>query len=101
MSILGLDAAKAYGAALGNVAAPGTAVKGGGENFGDMLKNVMSGVSDAVERSEKASIAGASGQMDIVNVVNEVANAEMVLETVVAVRDRVISAYQEIMRMPI
>jgi flagellar hook-basal body complex protein FliE len=103
MSITGLDAAKAYAAALGSgtTAAPGVKESTGGPSFGDALKDVMATVADAAERSEKASIAGASGQMDIVSVINEVSNAEMVLDTVVAVRDRVIAAYQEIMRMPI
>lgn len=104
MSITGLDAAKAYASALGSGTTAAAGVKesaGGGASFGDALKDVMSMVGEAAERSEKASIAGASGQMDIVSVIGEVSNAEMVLDTVVAVRDRVISAYQEIMRMPI
>jgi flagellar hook-basal body complex protein FliE len=37
----------------------------------------------------------------VTDVVTAVTNAEVALDTVVAVRDRVISAYQEIMRMPI
>jgi len=44
---------------------------------------------------------GAAGQGDIVQVVNAVNAAELTLETVVAIRDKVISAYQDIMRMPI
>jgi flagellar hook-basal body complex protein FliE len=35
------------------------------------------------------------------NVVTAVAEAEAALQTVVAVRDRVIEAYKDIMRMPI
>ncbi len=35
------------------------------------------------------------------DVVQAVSNAELTLQTVVAVRDRVVNAYQEIMRMPI
>jgi len=34
-------------------------------------------------------------------VVTAVANAQHTLETVVAVRDKVLNAYQEILRMPI
>ena len=42
-----------------------------------------------------------AGEADILEVVSAVSNAEMTLQTVVAVRDRVLGAYQEIMRMPI
>ncbi len=42
----------------------------------------------------------AAGQADIVDVVNAVNSAELTLDTVVAVRDKVISAYQSIMQMP-
>lgn len=42
-----------------------------------------------------------NGSTDIVDVVTAIAETEVALETVVAVRDRVISAYEEIMRMPI
>jgi flagellar hook-basal body complex protein FliE len=47
------------------------------------------------------SAKAVTGEADIVDVVQAVGNAEITLQTVVAVRDRVISAYQEIMRMPI
>jgi flagellar hook-basal body complex protein FliE len=43
----------------------------------------------------------AAGQGDIVNVVTAIAAAETQMETVMAVRDQVIQAYQEILRMPI
>ena len=42
-----------------------------------------------------------SGEGDIVDVVTAISAAEMTIETVVSVRDRMVSAYQEIMRMPI
>ena len=41
------------------------------------------------------------GGADVTQVVTAVAEAETVLNTVMAVRDRVIAAYQEILRMPI
>jgi flagellar hook-basal body complex protein FliE len=45
--------------------------------------------------------ASAAGKAELVDVVTAVANAETTLETVISLRDRVITAYQEIMRMPI
>jgi len=47
------------------------------------------------------ALAAATGKADVVNVVTAVAESEAALETLVAVRDRVIAAYEEIMRMPI
>ena len=37
----------------------------------------------------------------MVDVVTAVAESELALETLVAVRDKVIAAYEEIMRMPV
>ena len=46
-------------------------------------------------------MAAASGKANVVDVVTAVAESETALQTLVAVRDRVISAYEEIMRMQI
>jgi flagellar hook-basal body complex protein FliE len=45
--------------------------------------------------------AQVQGKAELVDVVTSISAAEASLETVMAVRDQVISAYQEIMRMPI
>ena len=42
-----------------------------------------------------------AGKANIVDVVNSVNAAELTLDTVVAVRDKVVAAYQSIMNMPI
>ena len=42
-----------------------------------------------------------TGKANIVDVVNSVNSAELTLDTVVAVRDKVVQAYQSIMNMPI
>ena len=61
----------------------------------------MKDAANTMRIGETAAAQGAAGKGDIVQVVNAVTAAELTLETVVAVRDRVISAYQDIMRMPI
>lgn len=100
-----LAAAKAYAATqktLGPDAGMGlqaAAPSGGG--FGEILKSVMS---DAVKTSRHAETQMANqvqGKADLVDVVTAVSSAEASLETVMAIRDQVINAYQEIMRMPI
>ena len=42
-----------------------------------------------------------NGQANMVDVVTAITETEMAMESMVTVRDRVISAYEEIMRMPI
>jgi len=59
---------------------------------------------DAVQASRHAEAqmsAQVQGKAELVDVVTAISAAETSLETVMAVRDQVISAYQEIMRMPI
>ena len=72
-----------------------------GGGFGDILK---SAITDAVKQSKHAETqmaAQVQGKAQLVDVVTAVSAAESSLETVLAIRDQVISAYQEIMRMPI
>jgi flagellar hook-basal body complex protein FliE len=52
-------------------------------------------------QGEQASLQAATGKADLAQVTEAVNNAEVAMQTVVAIRDRVISAYQDIMRMPI
>ena len=79
----------------------GSVTDSGGVTFSDFLKAKTSESIDALRSSEEMSAKAVTGEADIVDVVQAVGNAEVTLQTVVAVRDRVISAYQEIMRMPI
>jgi flagellar hook-basal body complex protein FliE len=98
-----LVAAKAYAAAAQTPTAvkmPGAA-EGQGPDFGAMLKGVMNDTMHATKTAEKQIAAGAQGKAEMVDVVTAISSAETSLETVMAVRDQVIAAYQEIMRMPI
>ncbi|WP_244574670.1 flagellar hook-basal body complex protein FliE [Cohaesibacter sp. ES.047] len=70
-------------------------------DFGAMVKDGVSGVLDKGQVAEKAATDMVHGKADVVDVVTAVAETEVALETMVSVRDRVISAYEEIMRMPI
>lgn len=70
-------------------------------NFQDMVKGAISETIDLTKTSEQMSIQGMQGKADIQDVVQAVANAQTALETVVAVRDTAIKAYQTIMQMPI
>lgn len=72
-----------------------------GGDFGDLVMNAVESVQQTLQQSETLTAQAATGQADLVDVVTAVAAAEVQLESVVAVRDQVIRAYQEILRMPI
>lgn len=69
--------------------------------FADMLRSVAKRAEDDNLYAEKMSMKAVQGTADIQEVVMAVSNAEVALQTVVAVRDKVVSAYQEIMQMAI
>jgi flagellar hook-basal body complex protein FliE len=73
----------------------------GGPSFGELLRNTISGVVEAGRKADTQAHAMAAGKANVVDVVTAVAETEVAVETMVAVRDRVIAAYEEIMRMPI
>lgn len=74
---------------------------GDGVSFSDfMAKNIQSSV-DTMRTGEEMSAKVITGEADITDVVQAITSAELTLQTLVTVRDRMISAYQDIMRMPI
>ncbi len=75
-----------------------TAVQG--PSFADFVQDAVQEAVATGHQAEAAALNIATGEGDIVDVVTAIAAAEMTIETVVAVRDKMVSAYQEIMRMP-
>ena len=69
--------------------------------FGDILRATMGDAVQASKHAESQMAAQVAGKAELVDVVTAISAAEASLETVLAVRDQVINAYQEIMRMPI
>lgn len=70
-------------------------------SFGAMVKAGVEKVVETQKKSEQLSADAVVGKANIADVVQAVTEAEVVVQTAKAVRDRVIGAYQEIMRMPI
>jgi flagellar hook-basal body complex protein FliE len=97
-------AANAY-AALARLTNPsggrGLGAEGGEANFGALLKDALGAVVEAGRTSDGQAKAMAAGKANIVDVVTAVAETEVAVEALVSVRDKVIQAYEEIMRMPI
>lgn len=101
------NAAMAYGKAVSRGGDAGSdnmaaaAASGTGDSFADMLKAAGEQVAGAVEGGEQISVQSNVSSVELTDVVHAVNNAEIALQTVVAVRDRVVDAYQQIIRMPI
>jgi flagellar hook-basal body complex protein FliE len=105
MAVLPAAAAAAYRAVsqigAGATPAAGAVSAGGTGNFSDFLTDAVKDSIDTIKRGETMATKQVSGQANIVDVVNAVNAAELTLDTVVAVRDKVVAAYQSIMNMPI
>ena len=98
-------AANAY-ASLAKLTDPSSLTKGageasGGQNFGALVKEAIGALSKTTHNADTQSQAAAVGKANMVDVVTAVAESEVAIDTLVSVRDKVISAYEEIMKMPI
>ena len=95
-------AAKAYAQVQGGgLNVPAAAPETKGPDFGELLKHAMNDVTSASQKAETQMTAQTQGKADMVDVVTAVASAQASLTTMMAVRDQVISAYQQIMSMPV
>jgi flagellar hook-basal body complex protein FliE len=70
-------------------------------DFGAALQRALDGVVATSRAADVAATNALMGQGSVTDVVLAVSRAELALQTTVAIRDRVVAAYQEIMRMPI
>ncbi len=89
--VAGKDTVKALDS---NPAAPNS-------DFASTLRGMTEEVVGTLNEGEMQSLKAAAGTADLTDVVTAMSKAEVTLQTVVTVRDRVVQAYQEILRMPI
>ena len=92
-------AAQAY-ANTGKIG-PGMEPRTGAGGFADLVKSAADQTVTSLQEGEAASAAAVAGSGNLTDVVTAVSHAEATLQTVIAVRDRVIQAYQDILKMPI
>jgi flagellar hook-basal body complex protein FliE len=106
MSIGALDAAAAYGRIF-DTREPMPSIPTAPEavpapsGFGGMIETMISETATTMRAAETASVRQLAGKGDMVDVATAIGAAEAALDTMVAVRDRVVGAYSEIMRMQI
>jgi flagellar hook-basal body complex protein FliE len=87
------------GAGKATPIAPAATQQGG--DFASFLADSVQSVVDAGKASDQKSLDLVNGKANVVDVVTAISETEIAMETMVTVRDRVITAYEEIMRMPI
>ena len=72
-----------------------------GPDFGAMVTHAMNDVVNSSRTAESKMAAHTQGKADLVDVVTSISSAQASLETMMAVRDQVIQAYQSVLNMPI
>jgi flagellar hook-basal body complex protein FliE len=103
MAIDGVSAVGSIGKSLDVGATSGTVATSStqGPSFMDMLGQVVSDGIGTMQAGESAAIQGLQGAMQPFKVVDAVMGAQRTLSSALAIRDKAVSAYQEISRMAI
>ena len=70
-------------------------------HFGATLERVLQGAIDSGHAAEGKATEAIAGGGNLTDVVTALARAELTLQSATAIRDRVVQAYQDIMKMPI
>ncbi|GBE43040.1 flagellar hook-basal body protein FliE [bacterium BMS3Bbin10] len=73
----------------------------GSSEFGDIVESVLANVTKSGNAMEAQAANLSTGNGDVLDLVTAVAETELAVESLVTIRDRVISAYQDILNMPI
>jgi flagellar hook-basal body complex protein FliE len=85
----------------GGAAAKGSGTGTSGPSFGEVLKDAIGSVMEGGRQSDAQTSAMASGKSNVMDVVTAVAETDVKISTLVSVRDKVIAAYEDIMKMAI
>ncbi|WP_170386767.1 flagellar hook-basal body complex protein FliE [Ruegeria atlantica] len=96
MDIRALNAAQNYA-----VARPATQADPDHAGMAQGLRNTFQDFAATLQHSEQMSKAAMTGQADPHALVQALAQTELAVETAVIVRNKVVEAYQEILRMPV
>jgi flagellar hook-basal body complex protein FliE len=100
MAIDGVSAVGAVGRSL-DVGTTGAPSATEGTSFIDAIGKAFSDSVASVQAGEASAIQGLQGGMEPYKVVDSIMGAQRTLQSMLAIRDKAISAYQEISRMAI
>lgn len=70
-------------------------------SFADFMTNMGTSFVDNLKAAETTSMNGVLGKASVREVVESVMTADQTLQTAMAFRDKIVSAYLEIVKMPI
>jgi flagellar hook-basal body complex protein FliE len=101
MIVSGISTIRPLGGANPSVSVGPASGAGPVSDFSKVMADVASNAVGAMKSGEAAAIGGISGNTSVQNVVQSMMGAEEALQTALAVRDKLLSAYQEISRMTI
>lgn len=96
MEMKSLSAIQSYATAK-----PATTPAEGGSGAATTLRSVAGDFASTLARSEQVAQASMMGNADPHALVQALAQTELAVETAVNVRNKVVEAYQEILRMPV
>jgi flagellar hook-basal body complex protein FliE len=88
-------------ARIRDIAGSTSGPEAGGPSFSAVLKDAIGSVVETGRKSDAQTVAMASGKANVMDVVTAVAETDVAVSTLVSVRDRVIQAYEDIMKMSI
>lgn len=91
----------AAGAAAAYRAIQGAAEGASEGGFGAALQRAVQGVVNSQRSADATSTQALQGQGSVTEVVLAVSRAELALQTATTLRDKMVSAYQDVMRLPI
>jgi flagellar hook-basal body complex protein FliE len=80
---------------------PGKGADSAGPSFAALLKDAVGSVAEVGRKADAQTVSMAQGKANVMDVVTAVAETDVAVSTLVSVRDRVIAAYEDIMKMPI
>ena len=72
-----------------------------GESFGDTLKKLVDSVEGSSEQANTAVTGMVDKSVDVHDAMIALQRAEMSLQLAVQIRNKLVAAYQDIMRMPV
>jgi flagellar hook-basal body complex protein FliE len=73
----------------------------GAGDFGATLQRALQGAVDNLHTADTQTTQALTGGGNLTDVVTALSRAELTLQTATAIRDRVVQAYQDIIKMPI
>jgi flagellar hook-basal body complex protein FliE len=74
---------------------------GAGGSFASTMREVLNAAEQTGLQADAQAMKAISGEANLTDVVTALSHAELTLQTVTAIRDRFIQAYQDVMKMPI